>query len=197
METVRGRWFLEEYAKRNRNSDTSTVLDAIERIEGVIRGDRAEQAHQSFRLELLEMAKAINDTRAEIAAPAAPLHAQSGQAPATRPEVFAAAERLQDVAWTMRDRGLDTTTCVQIETLAGSILSSASLRDANDDRARRLGEVLGYLERRINTMLESSAERIEPSAESAVAEVELRPDGARIAGCSGGGAVRSRRPHRS
>src|ERR1700712_565203 len=33
METARGRWFLAEYAKRNRNADTSMVLDAVARIE--------------------------------------------------------------------------------------------------------------------------------------------------------------------
>src|SRR5215210_820712 len=33
METSRGRWFLGEYAKRNRNSDTRMVLDAVSRIE--------------------------------------------------------------------------------------------------------------------------------------------------------------------
>uniref|UniRef100_Q07RL6 Putative CheA signal transduction histidine kinases n=1 Tax=Rhodopseudomonas palustris (strain BisA53) TaxID=316055 RepID=Q07RL6_RHOP5 len=33
METARGRWFLSEYAKRNRNADTRMVLDAVERIE--------------------------------------------------------------------------------------------------------------------------------------------------------------------
>jgi hypothetical protein len=33
METSRGRWFLSEYAKRNRNADTRMVLDAVARIE--------------------------------------------------------------------------------------------------------------------------------------------------------------------
>src|ERR1700709_2417939 len=33
METSRGRWFLSEYARRNRNADTRMVLDAVARIE--------------------------------------------------------------------------------------------------------------------------------------------------------------------
>jgi hypothetical protein len=33
METARGRWFLSEYARRNRNADTELVLDAVTRIE--------------------------------------------------------------------------------------------------------------------------------------------------------------------
>ena len=32
METSRGRWFLTEYARRNRNADTSMVLEAVARI---------------------------------------------------------------------------------------------------------------------------------------------------------------------
>src|SRR5688500_18751695 len=65
--SVRGRWFLEEYAKRNRNADTATVIAAIERIEAVIREDHGQHATQSLRVELLEMARAIAQTRAEVA----------------------------------------------------------------------------------------------------------------------------------
>src|ERR1700747_1848236 len=36
METARGRWFLDEYAKRNRNADTRMVLDAVARIEDTL-----------------------------------------------------------------------------------------------------------------------------------------------------------------
>ena len=40
METSRGRWFLGEYAKRNRNADTRMVLDAVARIEENIAAQR-------------------------------------------------------------------------------------------------------------------------------------------------------------
>jgi hypothetical protein len=36
METARGRWFLDEYARRNRNADTRMVLDAVARIEQTV-----------------------------------------------------------------------------------------------------------------------------------------------------------------
>ena len=36
METSRGRWFLAEYAKRNRSADTAMVLEAVARIEQTI-----------------------------------------------------------------------------------------------------------------------------------------------------------------
>ena len=41
METSRGRWFLSEYAKRNRNADTRMVLDAVARIEQTIAAQKA------------------------------------------------------------------------------------------------------------------------------------------------------------
>lgn len=41
METARGRWFLKEYARRNRSADTTIVLAAIERIEAALRNQAA------------------------------------------------------------------------------------------------------------------------------------------------------------
>src|SRR5712691_12045193 len=67
MRTVRGRWFLEEYAKRNRNADTGLVLDAIAHVEAVVRSEQAHQASQGVRIELLEMARTIAQTRADVA----------------------------------------------------------------------------------------------------------------------------------
>jgi hypothetical protein len=40
--TERGRWFLAEYAKRNRDADTDRVLAAIARMESAIRGALAQ-----------------------------------------------------------------------------------------------------------------------------------------------------------
>src|ERR1700736_3570816 len=46
METARGRWFLGEYGKRNRNADTSMVLDAVARIEATIAAHRQAPANE-------------------------------------------------------------------------------------------------------------------------------------------------------
>ena len=67
MESARGRRFLQEYARRNRNADTRLVLDAVERIEAVIRGEAPQPARQGLRAELVEIAKLTADARAEIA----------------------------------------------------------------------------------------------------------------------------------
>ena len=68
LETARGRWFLAEYARRNRQADTQMLLTAIARLEDVIRGNSGLNAADRLRGGLIDMAKAIAQTRAEIAA---------------------------------------------------------------------------------------------------------------------------------
>jgi hypothetical protein len=183
MATARGRWFLDEFARRNRSADTATVLAAIQRIETAVRDTNEREAHQSIRVDLLEMARTIAATRAEVAEikPEGGGRSAAPDAPETNSGVLAMAERIQDVAWTMRERGLDPTTCEQIEALATAILSASALRDPNDHRTRKLGEVLQYLEHRIARMLSAGngeeAGEDRPRAAASHAPNELRPPG--------------------
>ncbi len=56
-ETERGRWFLEEYARRNRNADTDVLLGAIHRLESAVTGDRGGGDDVvRFRGDLMDMA---------------------------------------------------------------------------------------------------------------------------------------------
>ena len=82
METARGRWFLAEYARRNRNADTTMLLKALDRIEGAMRGQRSVEPVDRIRFDLVEMAKAIARTKAEIASikPDADDHGKFGEA---------------------------------------------------------------------------------------------------------------------
>jgi hypothetical protein len=194
MASARGRWFLEEYAKRNRNADTGLVLDAIARVEAVVRSEQAHQASQGVRIELLEMARTIAQTRADVAE-AKPERTASPSA-ASGTDVFAAASRLQEVAWTMREHGLDMAMCDQITDLSTAILSASSLRNnPNDGRAQKLAEVLNSLEQRIDAMLraaaepppsDGSADRVAPqqpqlSAVELPAEAPPQPNGQAVA----------------
>ena len=61
METARGRWFLAEYALRNRNADTRMLLEAIGRLERAVAGTRDGDGNGSdgLRHDITEMATAI------------------------------------------------------------------------------------------------------------------------------------------
>ena len=63
METARGRWFLKEYARRNRNADTQAVLEALYQLK-----DRPLDASTVAPLKayLEEMAATIRRTMEEV-----------------------------------------------------------------------------------------------------------------------------------
>jgi len=63
METARGRWFLKEYARRNRHADTQAVLEALDRLK-----DRPLDAGTVAPLKayLDEMAATIRRTMEEV-----------------------------------------------------------------------------------------------------------------------------------
>jgi hypothetical protein len=76
METSRGRWFLTEYAKRNRNADTRMVLDAVARIEQSLAAQK-EETLSAQREGLAAQQQAANTATAEAAAKAATAAAEA------------------------------------------------------------------------------------------------------------------------
>src|SRR5437588_8774518 len=68
METSRGRWFLGEYAKRNRNADTRMVLDAVTRIEESIAAQRQQASNSGLVEALVAIRHAVVEARAAASA---------------------------------------------------------------------------------------------------------------------------------
>ena len=65
METSRGRWFLGEYAKRNRNADTRMVLDAVARIEEDLAAQKQPEPPDNGLAEALAAIRsAVEEARA-------------------------------------------------------------------------------------------------------------------------------------
>jgi hypothetical protein len=100
METARGRWFLIEYDRRRRAAETAQLLQAVTRLERAVGTGGAP-------------------------ALAAPVKPAALPAPAREPLHHAAAigERLQDIAWNLRERGFEDSVCAAIEEQARLLLS--------------------------------------------------------------------------
>jgi chemotaxis protein CheZ len=167
METARGRWFLAEYARRNRNADTTMLLKALDRIEAAMRGERSVDSVDRIRFDLVEMAKAIARTKTEIAAmkPDADHHGKFGEASeeldsvvqqteAATSDILACAEAIQETAWTLRERGLDAEVCDLLDAKATEVYTACSFQDLTGQRTRKVIGVLRYLEGRINAMID-------------------------------------------
>lgn len=168
METARGRWFLAEYAKRNRHSDTVAVLDAIGKLESAVAVPRATPDVDRVRMEIREMAHAIARTKAEIAAikpegvDAGTGHFEDAsveldaivQATATATgDILSAAETIQEIAWTLREMGAEGEVCDLIDTKTTDIYTACSFQDITGQRTRKVIGVLRFLEDRIDSMM--------------------------------------------
>src|SRR4051812_15790091 len=166
METARGRWFLAEFARRNRNADTTMLLKALDRIEAALRGERSVEPVDRIRFDLVEMSKAIARTKTEIAAikPDAAHHGKFGEASeeldsvvhateAATSEILACAEHIQEIAWTLREQGIDGVVCDLIDAKATEVYTACSFQDLTGQRTRKVIGVLRYLEDRINAMI--------------------------------------------
>src|SRR4051812_25143432 len=100
METSRGRWFLSEYAKRNRNADTRMVLDAVARIEENL----AVQKHAADDDRLPEALAAIRQAVADAKAAAA----QAGaSAEASLVPIRGATQAIREILMRLREIGAD------------------------------------------------------------------------------------------
>jgi chemotaxis protein CheZ len=166
METERGRWFLAEYARRNRHADTTMLLTALDRIEAALRGHHGVEPVDRIRFDLVEMAKAIARTKAEIAAikPDADHHGKFGEATeeldsivqateSATSNILASAEDVQEIAWTLREQGMEAEVCDIIDGKATDIYTACSFQDLTGQRTRKVIQVLRYLESRINAMI--------------------------------------------
>src|SRR3954451_17007824 len=97
METARGRWFLREYAKRNRNADTGMVLDAVARIEQSLAAQKAESLAESLAAQQQADSGLAEATLAEARLAEAKL-AEARQADARLTELLDAVRGAVDAA---------------------------------------------------------------------------------------------------
>ena len=167
METARGRWFLGEFARRNRTADTNVLLEAIGRLEQAVATERSAQDLDRLRFDLMEMAKAISLTKTEIAAIRPVDHQQSHLVAASETldaitrttehatsDILESAEQIQEAAWTLREQGADAALCDELDRRATEIYTSCSFQDLTAQQMGKIVQTLRYLEGRIDAMIE-------------------------------------------
>lgn len=139
METARGRWFLAEFARRNRNADTAMVLDAVSRIERSLAVQKEQQTQQAPPPppapsndvpELLAAVKIIlaatrDGADAVLSDPSADL----GLGPARK-----CARVIREIAWGLRESGADGRICTLLESQVEAI--NAACDQASSGRLR-------------------------------------------------------------
>jgi chemotaxis protein CheZ len=169
-ETARGRWFLDEYARRMRGSDSERVFQALEKLSSVINEKTQASSFDVLRRELESMAAGIAQTRREIAAIKPPQTEKAGNdriVAATEEldfvvrstenataEILTAAERLQVIGGELREKGGDAALCDEIDTHSTNLMLACSFQDLTGQRMTKVVNALRYIEQRVNSMID-------------------------------------------
>jgi hypothetical protein len=166
MESARGRWFLSEYARRNRHADTRLVVDAIGRLEAAIRGDPGQPVDE-LRSALSDIAEAIARAKADIAAikssdeheariieTSEELDSIVDATEHATSTILAAAEHVQEIAWTMREQDINARYCDELDAEATAIYTACSFQDLTGQRTHKVIQVMRYIEGRINALVD-------------------------------------------
>ncbi|HEY4975164.1 MAG TPA: hypothetical protein VII41_16230, partial [Steroidobacteraceae bacterium] len=130
METARGRWFLGEYAKRNRNADTSMVLDAVARIEATLAAQRMPPELDNRLPEALAAIRSAVEEAAQVASTAIDdLGLDESLAPIRK-----GARIVKEISWRWREIGADSRICDLIDSQLSAIEGSCGRISELDPR---------------------------------------------------------------
>ncbi|MEY9186154.1 hypothetical protein ABIG06_000068 [Bradyrhizobium sp. USDA 326] len=129
METARGRWFLGEYAKRNRNADTSMVLDAVARIEETLAAQRQPVVEDRLPEALVEIRRAIREAETIAIAAFDPAAIEASLAPIPR-----GVRIIKEISWRWREIGADGRICDLIDSQLASIEAACGQISTLDPR---------------------------------------------------------------
>ena len=121
METSRGRWFLGEYAKRNRNADTRMVLDAVARIEETLAAQKQPEPPPTTGSPeaMAAIGGAVDEAQATASAALDSLALEENLAPVRK-----GARVIREISWRWREIGADGRICDLIDSQIGAIEAS-------------------------------------------------------------------------
>ena len=166
METSRGRWFLGEYAKRNRNADTRMVLDAVAKIEQTLAAQKQPEPEPAPDTGLSDAIAAIKAARSEarVAATAAidGLALEQHLAPVRK-----GARVIREISWRWREIGADGRICDLLDSQVSAIEASCGDISSADPHAA-LGAAFDLIGDSIAAFDEGDAVSADTPAEASV-----------------------------
>jgi len=153
METARGRWFLGEYARRNRNADTRMVLDAVARIEENLAAQKQPAPDNGLAEALVAIRSAIDEARVAALATLDGLALQESLAPVRK-----GARVIREISWRLREIGADGRICDLIDSQLSAIEAGCGQIASADGRSG-LSAAFDLIEQRIGALDDSDPTR--------------------------------------
>ncbi|PZO00779.1 MAG: hypothetical protein DCF30_08980 [Hyphomicrobiales bacterium] len=179
METARGRWFMAEFAKRNRQADTMQLLSAIGRIERVVGIGLPQPAAEP---DMSEAAALITDLRIDLERisgkaeeRASGLAARIATAAGT---IVRATESMQEAAWSLREAGANEALCDMLDQRAAEISAATVIVDGTVQQIDKIADTIAMLDsslRAVSGLSPDAGIAAEPYAPATQRNLEFTP----------------------
>lgn len=165
METARGRWFLSEYARRNRAADTASVLEALSRLEdmtGPLKGTLENSDLVDSVLAMIGAARAtlwqgVAD-RDNSALQLRPSQASKGATAAVR----STAEKIREVAFELRETARVGIYANALDLYCDDLTNAALLQESATNRLAEISALVMAIETQLSGNTDSGAPTAPP-----------------------------------
>lgn len=170
METARGRWFLAEFARRNRNADTDVLMNAIEKLQTTVEYSSTSDDIRHLYEDLSDIARAIAGRHREISAT---WHIKaekedlcsSIQSNGLRNAMTSAmelisedipniAQRIKAITQRLRENNAHMGHCDMLDTQVEELKMISSFQDMAGQLTMNLLETFHFIEDRINAIID-------------------------------------------
>lgn len=161
METARGRWFMTEFARRNRRADTDQVLAAIGRLQRSFDVPaQATAAAPSSGPNLREAIALIMDLRADLERISGVTNgASSGLASRIETaagHILGATESIQEAAWSLREAGANEALCDALDRRSTEIYGATAIVEGTAHQIGKIADTIAMLDSSLRAFAEDA-----------------------------------------
>lgn len=159
METARGRWFMAEFARRNRQADTAQVLSAIQRLERVM---GVVPHPQQAEPDAGEAAALIADLRLDLerisGRDSSISSGLAGRIEIAAATIVSATESIQEVSWSLREGGANEALCDQLDRRATEIYSASGQVEGTAQQIAKISDTIAMLDSSLRALCDKTGE---------------------------------------
>ncbi len=159
METARGRWFMAEFARRNRRADTDQVLAAIGRLQRSL-DVPAQAAAPSSGPNLREAIALIMDLRTDLerisGVTNGPSSGLAARIETAAGHILGATESIQEAAWSLREAGADEALCDALDRRSTEIYGATAIVEGTAHQIGKIADTIAMLDSSLRAFAEDA-----------------------------------------
>lgn len=158
METARGRWFMAEFAKRNRQADTAQVLAAINKLQRTLNAAPVEQPVGGANLR--DAIALIMDLRTDLerigGGPGEPSSRLAARIETAASSIISATESIQEAAWGLREGGAGDALCDTLDRRATEIYGATAIVEGTAQQLGKIADTIAMLDSSLRAFAEGA-----------------------------------------